>query len=569
MKVRKLSIKNFRGISQLVWNPPDQNIVCLIGCGDSGKTTILEALRLGFHPQWNLAFNDSDFYLCKTEDPIQLEFVIGDLPDEFCSDQKYGAHLQGWDLKNALLHDEPEDTDETVLSVRLTVMRDLEPKWKIITARNPEGIDFRAADRAKVNVGLIGAYSEKQLTWTPGSALARITQSDSLNESLVDATRAARNSLDAQRDEALTNFDVAARKSEAVAKKLGIHVAAPYQAHLDLSTINIKLGGLSLHEGNIPLRLLGLGSRRMLLCGIQTENLETKHITLFDELELGLEPHRIAQLIKHIKEDRTGQYFLTTHSPSVLRELSVEHLHVVRKTSDCVEVIATNVTDPNKHNIQGQLRSSPEAFLSVKVIVCEGATEVGFLRGLDNYWTNSELYPLSYIGAVLLDAHGASRVTSLALGFKALHYDVFVVADGDAPDQFSPENIRELEESGVDAMVWSDGLALEERAMLDLPWDSVLASVTFAKSLDFDVHANVRSKLNVVLDDDITKWPDSIDLRKAIGSAAKAKKSPWFKSISHAEQWFSIIQPALSDTKFKEQDLAIKLGLLRKWLGHG
>lgn len=569
VKIRRINIQNFRGVKRLEWNLPDQQIFCLIGKGDSAKTTILEAIRCVFNPQWNLAFNDSDFHLCKTGDPIKIEIVIGDLPDEFCSEQKYGAHLRGLDKITFTLHDEPEDHDEIVLSAHLSVAKNLEPKWKIVTARNPDGVDFKAADRAKVNVGLIGSYSEKQLTWAAGTALAKITESENLSESLVDATRAARNSLDGQRVAALKNFDAAAAKSEVVAKKLGIPVDDSFKANLDLGSISIRMGGLTLHDGDMPLRQLGLGSRRMLLCGIQKENLEERHITLFDELELGLEPHRIARLIKHIKDDATGQYFLTTHSPSVLRELTVTQLHVVHKSAGDVEVVATAGKDLEGLNIQGHVRSSAEAFLSMKVVVCEGATEVGFLRGLDNYWVASGLNPLSYVGTVLLDAQGASKVKSLATGFKALHYDVCAVADGDAPAQFSPKDAEDLTKQAIEVFIWSDQLALEQRAMLDLPWASVLASVKLAQQLGLSVHDNVRSKLNVMLDPDIMKWPDSPELRKAVGDAAKANSSPWFKSISDAQSWFDTIAPAFDDPNFKQRELATKLNRLRAWVDHG
>lgn len=125
-----MEILNFRGIKQLEWEIPDQQVICLIGKGDSAKTTILEAIRCAFSPQWNRPFNDSDFHLCNTDQPIRIEVVIGELPDEFCSEQKYGAHLRGWDKAGPALHDEPEDADEVVLSARLTVAKELEPKWK-------------------------------------------------------------------------------------------------------------------------------------------------------------------------------------------------------------------------------------------------------------------------------------------------------------------------------------------------------------------------------------------------------------------------------------------------------
>lgn len=91
--------------------------------------------------------------------------------------------------------------------------------------------------------------------------------------------------MDANRSVTLKNFDAAAEKSQDIAKLLGVPVSDAYKAHLDLASINLKVGGLALHDGDIPLRQLGLGSRRMLLCGIQKMDLEEGHITLFDEVE--------------------------------------------------------------------------------------------------------------------------------------------------------------------------------------------------------------------------------------------------------------------------------------------
>lgn len=567
MKIRQLKILNFRGICKLEWDLPDDKIFCLIGKGDSTKTTALEAIRCVFSPQWNHAFNDSDFYQCNTDNAIHIEIVLGDLLPEFCAEQKYGAHLRGWNKVKFKLNDEPEDDDEHVLSIRLLVAKDLEPKWKVITDRNPDGVDFKATDRAKVGVGLIGTYSEKQLTWAAGTALAKITEADNLNESLVEATRAARSSLDGQRALALKNFDAAATKSEQVAKGLGVPVGHGYKAHLDLNTISIRIGGLTLHDGDIPLRQLGLGSKRMLLCGIQQESLEDQHITLFDEVEYGLEPHRIARLIKHISDDKKGQYFLTTHSPTVLRELTVGQLYVLHKENNHVRVVAAAGNDLDELNIQGQIRTSAEAFLSRKVIVCEGATEMGFLRGMDNLWSAAGCLPYSYLGVVTLDAHGAGKIKGLAAGFNALHYEVMVLADGDAQDKFSDQDAANLKKKGVDVVMWADNLCIEQRAMFDLPWAQVTASIRLAEELGFPVHANVKSKLNAQLEEDIGRWQDGPDLRKAIGDAARS--SSWFKSITHGERWAEAIFPAFTDAAFQQKDFATKLRQFRGWVDNG
>ncbi|SAL09865.1 recombination protein F [Caballeronia sordidicola] len=567
MKIRKLKIQNFRGIKRLEWDLPNEKTFCLIGRGDSTKTTVLEAIRCAFSPQWNHAFYDSDFHLCNTDDSIQIEIVIGDLLPEFCAEQKYGAHLRGWNTGALKLNDEPDDDDEHVLSIRLVVAKDLEPKWKVFTDRNPDGVDFKATDRAKVGAGLIGTYSEKQLTWAAGTALAKITESENLNESLVEATRAARSSLDGQRALVLKKFDAAAAKSEQVAKGLGVPVGHGYKAHLDLNAISIRIGGLTLHDGDIPLRQLGLGSKRMLLCGIQQEGLEDQHITLFDEVEYGLEPHRVARLIKHIRDDQKGQYFLTTHSPTVLRELTVEQLYVLRKEDAGVRVIAAAGNALEGLNIQGHIRSSAEAFLSRKVIVCEGATEVGFLRGMDDLWAAAGKLPFSYQGLAPVDAHGASKVKGLATGFKALHYDVMVLADGDAQDQFSDKDAADLNGKEVPVVMWADRLSIEQRAMVDLPWEQVLASTKLAKELGFPVHDQVRSKLNMQFDEDIGKWQDSAELRKAIGAAAKS--SNWFKNIAYGEQWAQAIFPAFADAAFLQKEFATKLGRFRAWVDNG
>lgn len=566
MKIRKLTINNFRGIKVLDWFLPTGNIFCLIGKGDSSKSTILDAIRYVFYPQWNLSLSDSDFYQCKIDDPIVIEATIGELIDEFCSLNKYGQFLRGWNAKSLKLFDEPDDLLEKVLTIRLTIGKDLEPKWSVICDRNPDGVDFKTTDRNKISASMIGAYSEKQLSWANGTALAKLTDDQNLNESLANASRTARSSLDLNR-EALKNFDEAAQKSQTVAKRLGVPVADKYKAHLDLNSISIKIGGLTLHDGDMPLRLLGLGSRRMLLCGIQQTGLEEGHITLFDEVEFGLEPHRIARLIKYIREDQTGQYFLTTHSPIVLRELTVKELHIVHNKDGIVQIIAASDKNLESHEVQGKIRSSAEAFLAKKVVVCEGATEVGFLRGFDDYQVSTGKDPFSYHGVALLDVKGGSKVKKMAKAFNSLCYNVTVMADADADDQFSQADSDELIKLGIQVQVWSDKLALEERAMFDLPWEHVLLSVKFAQDeLNLPAYDHIRSKLEKVLDKDIGKWVDDPKLRQAIG--AVAKKYSWFKDITKGDLWFKVIAPAFDNAEFLKTDLAVKLNKLWSWAEH-
>lgn len=567
MKIRKLEIKNFRGVSKLEWCLPKAYIFCLIGKGDSSKSTILEAIRYTFFPQWNLTLSDSDFYSGDIANPITIEATIGELVDDFCSLAKYGHYLRGWDSDAFQINDEPDDHLENVLTVRFTVGKDLEPQWVVVCDRQPEGVPFKQADRNKVSVGLIGTFSERQLSWATGTALSKLTAAQSLNELLADASRTARSSLDAKREETLKNFDAAALKSQEVAKLLGVPVVDAYKAHLDLASINLKVGGLVLHDGEIPLRQLGLGSRRMLLCGIQKMGLDEGHITLFDEVELGLEPHRITRLIKHIREDKRGQYFLTTHSPTVLRELTIDELYVVHRVGGVTQVIPAAKKGLEQHELQGKIRSSSDAFLAKKIIVCEGATEVGFLRGFDDYQVENKKDPLSYHGVALLDVIGGSKVKPIAKAFKALHYNVSALADGDADDQFSEADARVLRELEIPVFMWSDKLSLEERAFQDVPWEFVLLSLYLARdTLNYSVRDQVLNKFEGNLEKELGHWEDSPELRKAIGIAAK--KSNWLKDITRGDLWFKTIKPAFEDAGFAKTDLSIQLSKLWKWVEH-
>lgn len=567
MRIRKISIRNFRGVKDLDWSLPTADIFCLIGKGDSSKSTILEAIRYAFYPQWNLTLNDSDFYKGKVENTIVVEVSIGDLVEDFLSLNKYGQYLRGWDSKFGTLVDEADDALESVLTIRLTVGKDLEPKWLVVCDRNPDGVPFKQADRNKVSVGLIGAYSERQLSWATGTALAKLTEAQSLNELLANASRTARTSLDADRPNTLKNFDAAAVKSQEVAKILGVPVMDAYKAHLDLSSVNLKVGGLALHDGDIPLRQLGLGSRRMLLCGIQKMGLEEGHVTLFDEVEFGLEPHRISRLLKHVREDKRGQYFLTTHSPVVLRELTVDELYIVHSKGGSVRIISAASDSLKEHEVQGKIRSSTEAFLAKKVLVCEGATEVGFLRGFDDYQLAKGKDPFSYHGLSLLDAASGGKVKALAKAFKSLGYEVAVLADADAVDQFSPADVAELVALGIPVTVWDGKLSLEQRAFQDLPWASVIDSVKLAQDvLGFPAYDHVRSLFMADLDQDIGKWVESANLRADIGLAAK--KAGWFKNIARGDKWFKSLTPAFADQGFSETDIAIKLSKLWAWAEH-
>ncbi|GAA1821051.1 AAA family ATPase [Agromyces neolithicus] len=59
MKIQRLQIDNFRGIKALDWKlPVAEQLISLVGAGDSGKSIILEAIHFLHGDRWNITFSE-------------------------------------------------------------------------------------------------------------------------------------------------------------------------------------------------------------------------------------------------------------------------------------------------------------------------------------------------------------------------------------------------------------------------------------------------------------------------------------------------------------------------------
>ena len=92
-KIIQLDIKNYRGIEDLSLKfERDKNLICLIGRGDSGKTTILDAISSVLSPSWNLGFYDTDFYNCDYSHDIEITVSLIEFPEKLLSESKFGLY---------------------------------------------------------------------------------------------------------------------------------------------------------------------------------------------------------------------------------------------------------------------------------------------------------------------------------------------------------------------------------------------------------------------------------------------------------------------------------------------
>ncbi|WP_201026493.1 AAA family ATPase [Pseudomonas palleroniana] len=136
---------------------------------------------------------------------------------------------------------------------------------------------------------------------------------------------------------------------------------------------------------------------------------------MIDEVEFGLEPHRIARLLRLLKTAPAGegasqaQIFITTHSPVVICELKAEDIFSVRSSAGVTEVKSISAAVRKLGTAQRHLRGAPEAFLARRIVVGEGRTEQGIVRGLDNCWVERGMDSLAAQGVVAVN--GSGKVT--------------------------------------------------------------------------------------------------------------------------------------------------------------
>lgn len=540
--IRWIVINNFRGIKELNWRP-NPGINCLIGPGDSSKSTVLDAIDLCLGARRNVPFSDTDFYRLNTSSPISIHLVIGDLPDEMLSIDSYGIFLKGYDQSRGELYDEPAAHLEPVLQISLVVESDLEPSWTMNSARSAaEGIIRQVAWKEKVKLAptRIGTSSDFNLSWNRGSVLNRLTEERAdASAALVQAGREARNAFGTQANEQLQD---ALRIVTSTANELGVNIGDTAQALLDSHSISFGSGTIALHNSEgIPLKGMGVGSTRLLISGLQRQTVDGSTIVLADELEFGLEPHRIVSFLRSLgsKEPTpVRQVFATTHSPIVLRELGGHQLTVIRPSEDFHFVASVGQAD----NLQGTIRLFPEAFLAPRVIVCEGATEVGFLRGLDLYRADRGTMSLTALGAAFINVGGGhpDKAYERAIAFQTLGYRVMVVRDADI--QPNPGLEAQLIQSGGAVIHWREPLFLEQELFQSLAAGTCMKLLHRAIELHgdlVDAHLGSTSQGSVEAQNVIEQYAEtgelSPELRDCLGAAASQKRG-WLKNIGIMEE---------------------------------
>ncbi len=208
---------------------------------------------------------------------------------------------------------------------------------------------------------------------------------------------------------------------------------------------------------------------------------------------------------------------------------------MVREIDSVHSVQQVGVTD----ELQSTLRVCPEAFLAFSILVCEGASEVGLLRGFDQALQDGSRH-LGATGVALVDAGGVDAIYRRVRAFQALGYRVGVLRDDDR----QPDRADEVAfvNAGGALFKWREGRALEDELFLSLSNLAVLAAIEFAESVHGEdiiaEHVRSASKNTVHLNDlktALLRDGISEESRRMLAGAARAKRNAWYKTLTLME----------------------------------
>lgn len=544
MRILILEAENFRGIKKCnIKFPENSRLAFLIGAGDTTKSTILNAIQWILWPTWNLASTDTDFYNKNTDEPIVLRGTFSEIPEELISEEKYGMYLRKPGVEyDGISDDEPCDNLPVCLTVQLTIDSSLEPKWEVVCNRK-EPVSISNNDRRKLSIGVIGNNCARDLLWGKNSVLQKYADSrGTLHDAYIQAIRDAAQKADLSELNSITDTVIYVGKNYGVSFEGEISNKLIYQNGSYTTDVGI-------YEGDIPLSQKGTGSQRLLSMGLNIGKSSEGTLLIIDEIETGLEPYRLKSLINTLRENHhsNGQVIATTHSPIAVSEAILDELMFITHKDGVTRAAQLYGKDLDRKFFQGEIRKNAESFLTKRLIVCEGKTEIGFVRALDSYLQETQNLRMAFYGVGPFLGGGENVLTN-AETLKSIGYDVVIFMDSDKESE-EPKK-QEAKAKGLEIIDWEKPYAIEQQIFKESTIDvanQLLKIAVEEKSIDSivskltDISYEIDESGNIKLDNATTTEQLVI-----IGGIAMQKKCSWYKRIDLGE--------AVGNTVFRNYD---------------
>lgn len=425
--IYQLTIERFRGISKLTWNPAC-GVNVLLGGGDVGKTTILDAIGLLFSPTNGIAVLDTDFNGRKEDDGFLIEAIVALPADGGINQLTKPAWPWAWTGSEAIVPDHEDNgapPGEAVYRLRVSGTVELELSYEIV---QPNGTTDTFPVSLRRAIGLVRLSgddrNDRDLRLVQGSALDRLLSDKGMRSRMASelAKSDIRSKLADEARTALIELDTAFRARQ-LPGDLDIAITGGQSASI------ASMVGLTARKEavQLPLSSWGAGTRRLSALAIAEQLQGGSPVTLVDEVERGLEPYRQRVLMEKLQEGKS-QTFITTHSPAAISSASKAALWYVDHAGGIGRLDGKKVA---------LLRAvDPEAFLARLAIVAEGATEVGFASALLERATGASLRSA---GVHVADGGGHDTTIEIleALAAGGLRFGGFADDEGRHPTRWA------------------------------------------------------------------------------------------------------------------------------------
>lgn len=469
MLIKSIYLENFRGYREKTV-VDFNNMTCLIGKNDIGKSTILEAMDIFFNDGKNIVKSDAmDLNIGSDSDEFYIGVIFKDFPKDFIVDSTVATTLEDEYLLNKdgfleikKVYKKGKNTDTYLVAnyptnsiletIHLDTNKELKEKvnkYKLSVEDKRKSSLLRKAlikefDTLELKSKELPIDKEgtKQI-WKNIERyfpLFELFQSDRKNldqdneiqnpmkllikeiikkENIDEKLNEIFNEIKVKTEE-LTELTVKklSEMNPEISKSLETNFSAPRWESVFKFSLDTEEG--------VPLNKRGSGVRRLILLNFfraeaerrQNERNVPSIIYAFEEPETSQHPHFQKMLIQAFKEiliDNNSQILITTHSPSIASMLNLEDIRYIYKDDNNVLKIEKTNTD---HNILNKIAKSLGIFPNiqtneihkVKCVVCvEGKNDIIFLKGINKSINEyNSLIDLSSESILLIPMGGSS-----------------------------------------------------------------------------------------------------------------------------------------------------------------
>lgn len=466
MKVTRLTISNFRGISDAVLHFDGHTL--LVGTNNVGKSTVCEALELVLGPDRLSKFpplNEFDFYNAtyieadkETPVPLRIEVVLTDLSDDITNN--CGSYLEFWHKEQLRLLEEGEvdiiDNPVVETCLRLETIgkynvEEDEFEAQTFFSHSPNELDGSLKSVSKTVKRMIGFLylrtlrtGSRALSLERGSLLDVILRLGKIRTGLWEESIERLRDLDPPIDQNASNLRPVL---ESIEKHLAQYI--PIQGNGKSSRLFVSqltrehlrktmafFLSMTPDQKPVPFQEVGTGTLNTLVLALLSFIAEIKKdnvIFAMEEPEIALPPHTQRRIVNYLLT-KTTQCFVTSHSPYVIEQFEPKQIQILRRSDQAQLSSAPVVLDggikPKTYRKHAR-RGLCEAMLGKAVIVAEGLTEQVALWAVAEKMeaTDEKYYPLDLSGVTIFTSDGDGSLPAFGAFFKSLGLTTYAFFD--------------------------------------------------------------------------------------------------------------------------------------------